>query len=496
MEKIKFLSDSKKSKLSGPSQVSKYKNPLFESPISKINEYISSDSRINMPGSIQFPFEYPRGSGNNDCSADVWINTISEYNNIVTSTLDGNCSMYSYQNSSNQHNFLKFDISGNLIWERTYNLLRNNFQFTSEGTNISVDKDGYPYFISTYGIIKVNPDNGDIIWTKFWGELDYPYISGVVIDSLGNLIITSESIGYSYAIAKINSSTGELINQIQFTPYPNTITSTYLACNSGIDSLGNIYFPTAHRENAYGWHGTVFKFDTNLNVLSAKQIDPSIYTQDTDIIGFGTDLEGNSYINGYGTILYKLDSVGELAWAYTMDTANDSTNIYIEFFANNNQTGDVFWILSDNNSTWDPNGNGDDAIAVIKFDKDGNYLWATQINPTEPNAGIYLDWYEITSCTRCENNTLVISAWSYDNVDDYFSYIKMSAKEQTIGTFGDYTFTDVTSLFLPQTFVAESISSPYSTDISTIFDNSNLFEDVVCEPQSPIEIEIVNTPIT
>jgi hypothetical protein len=497
-KKVKFLSDSQRSRFATRAQVSRYRSPLSKSPTSTENEYISLDSRYKIPGSIKFPFVYPRGSGSNDCSADAWINTVTAYNSIVTSTLDGNCSMYSYQNSGNQHNFLKFDLSGNLLWEKTYNLLKSNQSFNSGGTNITIDKDGYPYFTSEHGIIKLDPNNGDIIWNKFWGQLDYPYISGVVIDSLGNLIISSVYTGDNYTIAKINSSTGELINQIQFAPYPDTIGTAYLASNSATDSSGNIYFPTAHSETTYGYHGTIFKFDTNLSVLSAKQIDPSVYTTDTDIIGFGVDLEGNSYISGYGTVLYKLNSVGELAWAYTMDTAAGSTNQYIEFFANNNQTGDVFWIISNDTDVWDPNGNNDEAIAVIKFDKDGNYLWATEIKTIEANTGMYLDWFEITSCTRCENNTLLISAWSYNNNTniDHFSYIKMSANEQTTGTFGDYILTDVTSLFLPQTFVAESISSPYSTDTSTMFDNSNLLEDVICELQAPIEIEIVNTPIT
>lgn len=64
-EKYKFLTESKKSKLSTQQDRSKYRNPMKTSPISKTNVYISSIENANkLLGSITFPIVKPVTGGN------------------------------------------------------------------------------------------------------------------------------------------------------------------------------------------------------------------------------------------------------------------------------------------------------------------------------------------------------------------------------------------------------------------------------------------------
>jgi hypothetical protein len=470
-------------------------------------------TRLIVPGSLIFRESPPRDGGiweevdtvkccpfkgDGACSGSPWINDYEPWDYApIAGRLDSNCNAYFYQQEfSGKISCWKFNAIGDLVWQREYDFIQPNV-YIGNGVNINIDPSDYVYACTDNGIVKLDPLNGDVIWYKFWGENSSIYASGVVFDYNGNLFISGQAPNNTYHVGKLDANTGDFIDEVQFKPYPSTITTSYLAYGSDIDVNGNIYFPTAMSESGNGYCGPVFKFDNDLNFVSAKVADPTIFTTDTDIIGFGTDLEGNSYVSGYGHLLYRISTDGSIPWAYTMDTAAGSTDIYMSQFAFNKRTGDVFWISCDNQNLWDPDGSSDVMVAVLKFDKDGNYLWATEIS--QPAGGeVSVDWFEMNTSTNGSNDTILMGGYVQEDgasIEGSSAFIKMSALEQTIGTFGNYTFRDVTDLFIPVLFAVPSIDAPYSILSSSVFNDSNLYPVATYSETVP-SLTITKIPLT
>jgi len=472
-------------------------------------------TRLIVPGSLIFRESPPKdggiweevptrkccsgGGGEANCSPLPWINNFTPWDYAaIAGRLDSNCNAYFQQQSGSSGiiSCWKFNAAGDLLWQREYDFIQPGV-YIGDGVNVNIDQKDQVYVCVNNGVVKLDPLNGDVIWFKFWGLNTFIYVSGVVFDSDDNLLISGQSNTNTYHIGKLDAITGNFINEVQFKPYPSTITTSYLAYGSDTDPAGNIYFPTALAESGNGYSGPVFKFDSDLNFISAKQADPAVFTEDTDIIGFGVDLEGNSYISGYGYLLYRISADGSIPWAYTMNTAAGLVEIYMSQFAHNKKTGDVFWIISDGQNTWDPGGSFNEAVAVLKFDKDGNYLWATEIFQSSGLGYVGINWFDMNTATNGSNDTILIGGSSYDGVSsfDQSFLIKMSAIDQTIGTFGNYIFRDVTSFFIPVPFAVSSINTPYSILPANAFINANLYPATGYVETTP-SLTITKIPIT
>jgi len=94
---------------------------------------------------------------------------------------------------------LKYDPSGNLLFQETWGGTQNDY-----GSGIAVDGGGNVYVTgSTYGatsgvasvfLLKYDP-SGNLLFEKTWGGTQSDYGSGVAVDGAGNVYVT----GYTYS---------------------------------------------------------------------------------------------------------------------------------------------------------------------------------------------------------------------------------------------------------------------------------------------------------
>ncbi len=240
----------------------------------------------------------------------------------------------------------KFDLIGNLIWQKTFGGaledLGDGIIPTSDGNYLvfggwtrsfasSIYTGGQNYLIATY-IIKVN-QNGDQIWAKSLGGMGFGDNYGVRVIENGNgeyiiyghVVSHNGCSGYATRIAKLNS-TG------------NVVWSNCIAVNPDLVSG----FCKLYNENNYvGAHninGNVIlrKYNDNGNVIGSLnyQYQGQNTVSKGDLISFAN---GEFYVVGSSNnkgVIAKFDSSLNLVWEKSFNWLDESYFVDIKQYGN------------------------------------------------------------------------------------------------------------------------------------------------------------------
>ena len=198
---------------------------------------------------------------------------------------------------------LKFNSTGSLIWQRTFGGSGDD-----QGSGVAVDSSGNIYVTGGIQggsgsddviILKFDP-SGEVLWQKSWGGTHFDYGGGVIVDSYGDIYVTgsTESFGSgpeSLFLLKLNSS-GSLIWQKDWGPnYPKFATGEGIA----IDSSGSIYvtgyysFSIPDPDNVLDI--LLLKFDSSGNLMWQRTWDSGSWDRAEDV---AVDSYGGVYVTG------------------------------------------------------------------------------------------------------------------------------------------------------------------------------------------------------
>ena len=256
------------------------------------------------------------------------------------------------------------------------------------------------------------------LWAKSEGGNKYDYSNSVTTDASGNVYITG-----SFASPTISFGSTTLTNSA--IGYYDVFIVKYDAAGSVIwaksaggsdydysqsvttDSLGNVYitgsfaspnitFGTTTLTNA--GYGNVFlvKYDSAGSVVWAKSAGGN---RDDESRSVTTDATGNIYITGYfssptitlGTttitnvggndiFIMKFDSDGNVLWAKSAGGINDEQGQFLASDALGNvYISGFFASPTINFGTTMLSNSGTDNIFLVKFDKNGSVLWAKSV---------------------------------------------------------------------------------------------------------------------
>jgi len=272
----------------------------------------------------------------------------------------------------------KLDSNGNFLWAKTFGGIN------ADGANsISLDSSGNIYTTGTFSAVAdFDPDsgtdnhasvgyddafiqkldsNGNFLWAKTFGGIDFDYSWSIDVDAFGNIYTTGlfqstadfdpgsgtddhTSVGYSdIFIQKLNTNGNFLWAKTFGSPITDYCYSTAL------DTLGNVY--------------------TTGSFASTVDFDP------------GSGKDNHTSVGIYDVFIQKLDSNGNFLWAKTFGgpSSDDSFSIDVDDFGNIYTTG-YFQGTAD----FDPGSGKDNHTSVGGYD-----VFIQKLGQTNSNTGIY-----------------------------------------------------------------------------------------------------------
>jgi hypothetical protein len=266
-----------------------------------------------------------------------------------------------------------YDAGGAVAESRVYSvivdirwtLLQNVGAFHSrEGVFIATDATNAIYYAGTTDsfdtfLVKYDAD-GHEQWTRTFGGADREYANSIVIDGSGRVymagtIYDRAQVGVSQCFVNVYDAGGSLLATRQIKPASTGPTSS---CIAAVDASNNLYVTGHGADATRGWWFAL-KYDSDGNLLWNREISatpvPGSEFSGSELTGLAVDaLGGGVYIGGY--------------------------------------TGGSF--------DGAPN-RGPRDLFVLKFDADGNTVWASQYGTTgvlifsaqltaDPNGGVYV----------------------------------------------------------------------------------------------------------
>lgn len=271
-----------------------------------------------------------------------WARRLS---NLALSTsdlaLDSSDNIYvvgSYLNSTTSKNaifLVKYDLNGNLIWQRI--LTSNSGSYRDDPDAIDVDSSGNIYVIGTAQddnssskilVVKWN-SSGVLQWqTTLTIGSTIDQGAGIAVNksnnSLVNIIANSLNTSTntrSVITGTLSSSNGNynVIRRAKEGEFSGD-TSTF-ATSIDSDPSGNVYI--SYHSGFFIRGSVVAKYDSNLNTLWSKGFSVTNDNELTASIAFGYE---SVYIAGYSLyvpdiLICKLDSSGNLGWFRSLSTS-------------------------------------------------------------------------------------------------------------------------------------------------------------------------------
>ena len=306
---------------------------------------------------------------------------------------------------------VKYDRSGNQEWINSFVGSDEDYFYsvveTKDGGFVAVGyswSDDIDYDCNTdYSAIIVKYDsNGNQLWAKNWGgsEYDEEFYS-VIETSDGGIVVVGESYsddagveykgGEDAVIVKFDQN-GSLLWAKSFggsgNDYFNLVIET---SDGGFVAVGNSYSTDAGFANKGNNDAIIVKYNSDGNQQWIKNFGGSdldcfnsvVETQDGGFIAVGyswSDDVDYDCDTDYTAIIVKYDSNGNQLWA-----KNWGGSWYGEKFYSVIETSDKGIVAVGENDSYDSGVEykGDEDAVIVKFDQDGNLLWAKSFGGSE-----------------------------------------------------------------------------------------------------------------
>lgn len=339
-------------------------------------------------------------SGVNDTFSQVtqeWAKSIAGPNlsgstsNIVRGmTIDnsGNIIVTSEGHSSRYILTTKLNQAGDTLWRRTYYYIFDS----GRPRNITTDQHGNIYVVgfvwagntnySDYVTIKYNP-NGDTLWTRRYNSpssnADGGQFMGIKVDNTGNVYVSSHVLstttGYDVATVKYDQN-GNLLWAKIFNA-PSNQNNFYGGLD--IDNSGNVFV------SSYGLNtGTSNDIYTIKYNSSGDQIWLNRYNGPSNLsdqsISLKVDVNGFILVAGVTQVtssnsdyfVIKIKPDGDTLWTRKYDGSCNSPDHARKVETDN--SGNIYLTGAVSNCS----GSGYVDLATVKYDSDGNRLWAVK----------------------------------------------------------------------------------------------------------------------
>lgn len=339
-----------------------------------------------------------------------------EYPGMVIPTNDGGLAIvgttYSFGSGDKDIYVIRTDAAGNLQWSKVYggNYTERGFvirqlldgNFIVGGSEQSNGAGQYDVFI-----MKINISNGNVIWSKNIGGSLSDTLTDIVLLDGDELLVsgsTSSTSGsdYDFYVARLNAS-GNLIWHKQIrTDEQEHLFGIFPTTDGGYLCFGHIFLTT--------WDILAVKLNSAGNIVWANRYDAggSDYVNDaiqtTDgnyVTSCFTTSAGNG---GNDILLVKFEPDGNVIWAKTYGGTGDENDPFMPGSMVQQTADNGFLIGAQTNSF----GSGGMDIYLIKTDDNGN---TNNCYQTEFNYNAYnLDVMSVTSDLDFNAGTIASNA--------------------------------------------------------------------------------------
>ena len=316
-------------------------------------------------------WQWAKSGNGHGCDEGIATATDTTGNVFITGTIQGPSITFGTDTliTSGYNMFItKYDANGNVLWAKK----SEGGALGNEGSSVSTDISGNVFITGafsgtsiTIGTFTLNnaggtnmfiakyDANGNVLWAKRAGGTIYDYGASVSTDAAGNAFVTgsfqSPTIIFgTYTLTNVGSNTNVFIAKYDANGnvlWAKSIGGFSAGTSVSTDATGNV-FVTGGFDSPTVTLGTytltdvgstdvfVAKYDANGNVLWAKGIGGT----NTDIgNSISTDVTGNVFVTG--SFISSTIAFG----TYTLTNAGTTDNIFVVKYDAN---GNVLWALS------------------------------------------------------------------------------------------------------------------------------------------------------
>ena len=289
---------------------------------------------------------------------------------------------------------IAIDASGNIFLAGYFAAPSITFGFTT-----LLNKGGDDMYIVKYH------SSGNVFWARSFGRSSFESANGIKIDADGNIFVTG-----TFSGSKIIFDTDTLLNHsIDFDDF-------FLV---KFNTSGNVLWA-----KSFGGSSADYAFDINLGsdgsiVVSGAFVSPTIVFGDTTLA-----LADSSGSFAYDMYVVKFNADGNVLWAKGAGgtQTDDGFGNCIDNNGNISVTGNFLSpTITFGNITLTNNGNWD--MFVVKYDANGNVLWAKSAGGDEYDSGYHIVFTEnqniiVTGTLRSSGVTIGDTVLSTRGGDD------------------------------------------------------------------------------